>query len=150
MAGALITDRHIQFFTWDVSSLSLLVGSAIFGMKLEKKEYVTAAAGFTVLAIAEGVIYSELATSGNPDPISVASGMLLYIPSLILIGLFAPFTPAVRIAGLITSLIYIFIVVIVYTTGKMEYDHWLVNSGFILLNLTSAGWIFECYKMDKN
>jgi hypothetical protein len=132
-----------------ISSLGLILGSALFAARFARQGRDTVAAGFALLALAEAILMSQ-GMSGDPSSLSAfATGAALYVPALLLASLPTGLPIWARIAGGLAAVPF----------GAHALLHWLghapgtggpiASAGFMLLTVAIVGWIVVALRASR-
>lgn len=140
-----------------IGTALLILGCVAMGIKLADERKIIHSIGFTMMSVAQGVIFVLYLISYNgheklDEAFRIFSASLyLLIPSMVLIALYAEFPLWVRMLGLSGCIPYIIENILFALSGKFNETIMLVDGiGNILMNLTVLCWgIFVLLNMKK-
>jgi acyl-CoA synthetase (AMP-forming)/AMP-acid ligase II len=102
----------------------------------------TPSAGFILLSIGQGIIYTMHNTEMSKESESLfAAGIMVFFPGMLLLCYYSGFPVWLRIFGLMATLP--FLVIMIKIDGQhydLQKDQWLSITGFVMLQLTGILW----------
>lgn len=136
-----------------------MCGSTVMGIKLADEKKVLAAAGFTIQAIAAGVIMASTFEIINPPNLEAwekgyyitTSANFMYLPSMLLIAACDEFKKWVRWTGVFSALPYV-LQSIVFLSGYRNFStlELLGLAGYVAMLITQVMWAVNTYKNYHN
>ena len=131
-----------------------ILGCTALAIKLAEEKQTMASIGFTMMAIAQGVIFVLYVISPEPSKENLdelyklfAASLFLLIPSMLLIALYSPFPKGVNILGLLAIIPWVIENILYAISHKMTDIQGLFEFlGQLMLNITVAGWAFYTFK----
>ena len=142
----------------EISLALYIFGCTVFGLKLAEEKKTLPAAGFTMMAIAQGVYFIlYFMNLESPEKLiegyNTFCGMLyLLLPAMILIALYAEFPRWVNFMGIIACIPNIMVYIKFMSTKKYDNElDFLSFISLILFNITSLIWgIFVLRNMKRD
>ncbi len=133
------------FFKAD--ALFAISAFACLAAKASGERFDVPAAGFSILAIAQGLFLTEINEVNKWDIATSSLGVLFMIPAFILISYYTLFPIWLRIAGII-SLIPFIILLIIRMYTKEENPTALENIIFLIFQIVTLCWAMEIRKLS--
>jgi hypothetical protein len=129
-----------------ISSLGIIMGSALLTAWFARQGRDTVAIGFALLALAEGILLSGLFLSANTPTApaayaSFAAGVALYPVALLLASIPPAFPIWTRIAGALAAIPFAAHALLSLLGYGPKPSGPLASIGYVLLTLTMVGWI---------
>ena len=144
IGAALPQNSFFQIFFWELGAMSLIASSTLMAVKLARQNWDIPAAGYTSLAIAQGVFYSVLSNEntieGNMDSFALGSGVILLLPSMLLIFYYKVYPLWLRILGVVICVPFLILMYQVYDGEHVNLTSILNAVSFSLLQITSLCW----------
>jgi hypothetical protein len=130
-----------QNLVYTISSLGLVMGSALFAAWFARQGRDIVAVGFALLALAEGVILSG-GTPSNPGASTVfAAGTALYAVALPLASVPPAFPLWTRVVGVLAAIPFAAHALLTVLGRSPDPSSTLASIGYVLLILAIVGWI---------
>jgi hypothetical protein len=133
-----------QIFSWQLSSLVFMTGTSLYAAKLHTDKWHISSAGFILLSIGQGIIYTMQNTEMSKESESLfAAGIMVFFPGMLLLCYYSGFPVWLRIFGLIATLP--FLVIMIKIDGQnydLQKDQWLAIAGFVMLQFTGILWSY--------
>jgi hypothetical protein len=139
--GNFIHTGPAQNVVYAISSLGIIMGSALFAAWFARQGRDTVAVGFALLALAEGVILSGGTPSDPRASASFAAGTALYSVALLLVSLPAAFPLWTRIAGALAAVPFAAHALLSLLGRSPDPSGPLASIGYVLLILAIVGWM---------
>ncbi len=135
----------IQNVSFAISSVGLVTGGALLGVRYFSAGATTVAAGFALLVLAESHALG-LAAGGAVATASVGSSAALHIPALLLVSLPAVLPALGRIAGVLATIPFAALAWL-YTTGAaVDPANPFAGAGYGLMSIAVFVWIYAIYR----
>jgi hypothetical protein len=155
LIGALMPKNSFeQILSWELGAMSLIAASTLMSVKLARQNWDIPAAGYITLSIAQGVFYSVLSSEGNVhgqmDNFAFASGVILLLPSMLLIFYYKVYPIWLRILGVLVCLPFLIDMAFVYRGQDIKTFTILNGISFGLLQFTALFWSISLWKELKN
>jgi len=106
LAGTLVTQPNLRNASWGLDALGLVMAASLLALKFLRKGNEIVAGGFLVFAIGEAVMLSGTAAGLAGSVPAFAAGTGLWATSLLLISIPREFPLAVRVAGIVSSILF--------------------------------------------
>jgi hypothetical protein len=131
-------------FAWQWSALTFMAGTSLYAAKLHTEKWHISSAGFILLSIGQGIIYTIQNNALSEESQSLfAAGIMAFLPGMLFICYYSGFPVWLRILGLVTTLPFIVIMIKIDSHRyDLARDEWLSISGFVLLQLISLLWSY--------
>lgn len=145
MAGALVAaDADIVRNTlWAIDSLGLIMAASLLSLKFFRRGNEEVAAGFLMFAIGEAVMLGGTAASLHESIPPFAAGTGLWAMALLFISVPPVFSLAVRLAGLIASVLFFTVSFSIFSGHPLSpLSQPLPFFAYPVLVLTFIGWIW--------
>lgn len=138
LAGSFFAGQ-VQAFLFVISSLGLIAGSLLLAMRRLSSRDHMAAAGFAALAIGEAALIGP----GNAPAAAArfASGVMVYVPALLLIGASGWGSLWARLAALASAVVFAAYALAYLAGGAPDPNGPMGSVGYLLLTLAIVGWI---------
>ena len=147
MAGTMVAARNLQSAFWAIDGVGVVVGTALFAMRLFRKGNDVVAGGFLVFTIGESVMLAGTATTVAGSVPSFAAGTALWSAGLLLTSVPPEFAGWIRVAGLIGSVLF------AITSARIFWGEQVLPTSsplpffaYPFLVLTFIGWIWTLLK----
>jgi len=147
MTGTVVTQSNLRNTSWAIDSLGLIMATALLTLKYFRKGNDFVAAGFLVFAIGEAAMLSGTAAGLAGSVPAFAAGTGLWAISLLLVSLPREFPAAVRLAGVVSSILF------AITAARIFWGEQLLPTSsplpffaYPLLVATFIGWIWTLLK----
>ncbi len=144
--GSFIEEKGIQHLMWAISAFFIIIAASLLGSKLAREEHDIPAAGFTILAIAQAMSYGFIATHDAGDE-QFGAVIAIYVPGLILIGLYDLANLFLRIMGFLAAACFAFEAIVIFLDLNVaQLRPVLTYAGYIPFNTCILGWAWLVYK----
>ena len=141
MTGNVLPAGAPQDVAWVVSSLGLMMSSALFAAWFARRGHDIVAVGFALFALAEGVIVSGGTPTDPGGEASFAGAAALYALALLLIGVPAVLPVWTRIVGSLAAAPF-GVHGLLWRLGEApESSGPFAGAGYMLLTIAVVGWI---------
>jgi len=147
--GSLITAETTSGFLYEISSLGMTMGCVLLGIKHFRNGTDLVAAGFILLALAEGVMTTGTVLGPVGGQPAFGAGMALYVPALLLISLPQHYAMAFRVTGFLACVPFGIAAARIFLGHEVLPSTPLPDTGYGLLTLTFVGWIIALFKGDS-
>ncbi len=128
-----------------LSSLGLIMGSALFAAWFARRGHSIVAVGFALLALAESISFSGIFLLASaptfPAAYTFAAGVALYPVALLLASVPPAFPIWTRIAGALAAIPFAAHALLWLLGYAPDPSGPLASIGYVLLTLTMVGWI---------
>ena len=146
LGGNFIHVGPAQNVVYTISSLGIIMGSALLAAWFARQGRDTVAIGFALLALAEGIILSSLFLSASTptDPgayASFAAGVALYAVALLLVSIPPAFPLWTRIAGALAAVPFAAHALLWLLGRSPASSGPLASTGYVLLIVAMVGWM---------
>jgi hypothetical protein len=133
-----------RIFSWQWSSLAFMTGTSLYAAKLHTDKWHISSAGFILLSIGQGIIYTMSNLDLSTEALSLfAAGIMVFFPAMLLLCYYSGFPLWLRIFGLMATLPFLVIMVKIDSQNfDMLKDQWLSAAGFIMIQLTGILWSY--------
>ncbi|HYV91777.1 MAG TPA: hypothetical protein VE978_08340 [Chitinophagales bacterium] len=140
-----------QLFSWQWGSLLFMAGTSLYAAKLHTDKWHISSAGFILLSIAQGIIYTmQNSTFSKEGESMYAAGIMVFFPGMLMLCYYSGFPVWLRIFGLLATLPFL---VIMAKIDMKDYDvhkdMWFNIAGFIMLQLTGICWSYFALRPYK-
>ncbi len=138
-------------YFWQVSNLLYMVGCCMCSLKASHEGKLIAPSGFIILSIGIGTLFALQTASFNEEVNrTYASGILAYLPGMLLICYYDRFPVWLRIAGVAACIPkMITLVLILNGTFDWQKHQQIDGSGYFFTNLVGIGWAYFMLKPLK-
>lgn len=136
-----------QTIFFKVDALFAISAFACLGSKATSEHFDIAAAGFTVLAIAQGLFLAEIDQPNHWNYESSTAGALFMIPSFLMISYYKIFPKWLRTSGLIITLPFILLVLLRHMWHP-ENTFIVESIVYISYQLITLCWAWQIWKKD--
>jgi hypothetical protein len=145
-------DSFGQVFAWQWGSLFFMAGTSLYAAKLHTDGWHISSAGFILLSIGQGIIYTMQNAGHNEEAMGVfALGVMVFFPGMLFLSYYSGFPVWLRLLGLLAVLP--FMVVMAKIDMKTFEEHkdmgWNI-AGFVMLQSTSVLWSYFVLRPYKN
>jgi hypothetical protein len=134
-----------QNIAYAMSSLGIIMGSALLAAWLARREHTIVAVGFALLALAEGTSFSGLFLVASaptfPGAYTFAAGVALYAVALPLASIPSTFPLWTRIVGVLAAIPFAAHALLWLLGRSPAPSGPLASIGYVLLVITIVGWI---------
>lgn len=147
VGSMLKTESAVQTSLYQFSSAFFIAGCTTSGSKLIREGWDIPAAGFTILAISQGIYYASLLIHGPERLPFFSSGVPLFLPGMVLIFFYRLFPLWVRILGLTACLP--FLLILIYSLSNYGNQNLVIAlfiAGFTIIDITSLFWAFYFWR----
>jgi hypothetical protein len=150
LAGTFAGQANLRSIAWEIDGLALIAATSLLSIKFFRKGCDAVAAGFLVFAIGESVMLSGMAAGLEGSIPAFAAGTALWATGMSLISFPREFSPWVRIAGLVASILFIVTATrIFWGEALTPLSSPLPFFAYPFLVLTFAGWIWTLVREDR-
>ncbi|MCY7363701.1 MAG: hypothetical protein LH629_16780 [Ignavibacteria bacterium] len=111
------SESNIQTILFKIDALFAITAFTCLAAKSSSEKFDLPAAGFTVLAIAQGLFLAEISQADNWDYSSQSTGVLFMIPSVIMISYYEIFPKWLRIGGIISVIPFVILFIVRLNSG---------------------------------
>lgn len=118
-----------QNLTWKLSIVLIMIAFACMSRAIGKKGEDIPAAGFSVLAISQGIFFSAIPLTGSSNYEAIA-GAMFYLPAMIMICFSRTFPLWVRIYGIVSSAPFLYIMFAVHSRCTTSHSYSRTSSSF--------------------
>jgi hypothetical protein len=134
-----------QNIAYVLSSLGIIMGSALFAAWFAQRGYPIVVVGFALLALAEGINFSGLFLLAGaptfPAAYTFAAGVALYVVALPLVSVPPAFPLWTRIVGMLAAIPFA-VYALLWLLGRSPAPSGpFATIGYVLLIVTMVGWI---------
>ena len=121
-----------------------MTGTSLYAAKLHTDKWHISSAGFILLSIGQGIIYTMQNSALSKETQSLfAAGIMVFFPGMLLLCYYSGFPLWLRIFGLVATLPFLVIMIKIDSLNfDMLKDQWLSAVGFIMLQLTGILWSY--------
>jgi hypothetical protein len=135
-----------QNVVYTISSLGIIMGSALLEAWFARQGRDTVAVGFALLALAEGILLSGLFLSASTPTdrgayASFAAGVVLYALAFLLVSIPPAFPIWTRIAGALAAMPFAAYALLSLLGRSLAPGGPLASIGYVLLMLAIVGWM---------
>ena len=140
-----------QMFAWQWSSLLFMAGTSLYAAKLHTDKWHISSAGFILLSIGQGIIYTMQNAGISKESQSLyAAGIMVFFPGMVFLCYYSGFPLWLRILGLLATLPFLVIMTkIDLDNYDLNRDVWLSITGFVMLHLTGICWSYFALRPYK-
>ncbi|HUI40843.1 MAG TPA: hypothetical protein VL523_02625 [Terriglobia bacterium] len=143
LAGTLVAADSVRNVSWAIDSLGLIMAASLLALKFFRKGNEDVAAGFLMFAVGEAVMLSGTAAGLAGSVPAFAAGTGLWATSLLLISIPPVFSFAVRLAGVVTSILFFIVSFSIFWGRPLSpLSSPLPFFAYPFLVLTFIGWIW--------
>lgn len=143
MAGALVVQDAVRNTLWAIDALGLIMATSLLALKFFRRGNEEVAAGFLMFAIGEAVMLGGTAASLRQSIPAFAAGTGLWAMALLLISVPPVFSLAVRLVGLIASVLFFIVSFSIFSGHPLSpLSQPLPFFAYPVLVLTFIGWIW--------
>lgn len=143
MAGALVVQDAVRNTLWAIDALGLIMATSLLALKFFRRGNEEVAAGFLIFAIGEAVMLGGTAASLRQSIPAFAAGTGLWAMALLLISVPPVFSLAVRLVGLIASVLFFIVSFSIFSGHPLSpLSQPLPFFAYPVLVLTFIGWIW--------
>ncbi len=145
LAGSFFPPQsQVQTLLFKVDALFAISAFACLSAKTSSEKFEIPSAGFSVLAIAQGLFLAEIdkAYHWNFDTSDI--GILFMIPAVIMISYYTVFPKWLRIGGIISLIPFVFLLLIRVSTD-FQNTSLLENSIFLLYQTVTLCWAWQIW-----
>lgn len=149
LVGSLYPEQSlIQTTLFKIDALFAISAFSCLAAKSSGERFDVAAAGFSILAIAQGLFLSEIDQVNKWNYASESLGVLFMIPAFFMISYYTIFPKWLRISGVISIIPFIALLIIRSTVGE-ENTALMENIVFLLFQLVTLCWAWEIWKLSE-
>lgn len=143
------SQSSIQTILFKVDALFAISAFACLGSKAASESFDIPAAGFTVLAIAQGLFLAEIDHAGHWNFESSNTAILFMIPAIFMISYYTEFPKWLRIGGIISLIPFIMLIFFREFSGS-ENTSLYENIVFLIYQTVTLCWAWQIWsKRDK-
>ena len=140
-----------QNIVYVISSLGIIMGSALFVAWLARREHTLVAVGFALLALAESIGFSGIFLSASaptfPAVYTFAAGVSLYAVALPLISVPPTFPLWTRIVGVLAAIPFAAHALLWLLGRSPAPSGPLATIGYVLLTVAIVGWMITVLRV---
>ena len=141
LSGSFLTkDPTTQIALYEISSVGLLVASALLTLKFFREGKDLLAAGFLIFALGEAIMSSGAGMGEELAQASFGAGMATYVPAFLLLGLSKGFPLLPRITIILAAVPFLIAAVTIFSGGQALSSSPVVGGAYGLLVLSIIGW----------
>lgn len=137
-----------QTILFKVDALFAISAFACLAAKASSEKMEIPCAGFTVLAIAQGLFLAEIDQPGHWDYESANSAVLFMIPSVLMIYSYTIFPKWVRVLGIISVIPFIFLLII-RLSSVYQNTSFYENIIYLIYQLITLCWAWQIWTKGK-
>ncbi|MDQ3194151.1 MAG: hypothetical protein M3P82_04035 [Bacteroidota bacterium] len=139
---------NIQTMLFKIDALFAIAAFACLGSKATSENSDIAAAGFNVIAIAQGLFLAEVDNPGHWNYETATTAALFMIPSFLMISYYTKFPTWLRTAGIVMTVPFIILVILrnFVDLEKMSLVESIVYLSYQLITLC---WAWQIWKENK-
>ncbi|MEO8665814.1 MAG: hypothetical protein ABI462_09980 [Ignavibacteria bacterium] len=137
-----------QTILYKIDALFAIAAFACMGSKATSEKYDIAAAGFNVLAIAQGLFLAEIDDPGHWNYETASTAALFMVPSFLMISYYTKFPKWLRISGIIITIPFMTLIFLRYFF-KMENTSLLESIVYLTYQLITLCWAWQILKENK-
>lgn len=138
----------VQNFFFKIDALFAVTAFSCLASKATSEGHDIPAAGFTVLAIAQGLFLAEIGRDYDWDYSTGTVAVLFMIPSLIMISYYTEFPKWVRVLGVVSVIPFVVLMLVRDFYGKANTDIYEIVI-FLLYQLVTLCWAFYTFRSIK-
>ena len=150
--ASLLPAGEVELFLEKISVAMYLFACTVHGLKLTEEKKTMPAAGFTMMAIAQGIIFTTFFEPDNMEGNDKAyelfgGGLLLFFPAMLLISFYTEFPRWVNFLGVISCIPFLVDFILFEITR--HYTPVLDQVYFVaqlLLEITALTWAYYIWK----
>jgi hypothetical protein len=148
LSGALCPDNSLaQVILWQGAMTCMISACVLMGSYVAKRGWSLAAGGFVLLGIAHGGFYASLGVNSY-NPVVMARGIIILIPSFIFIGMSNYFPPLLKWMSIAICIPFLTLYVRVLT-GTYVFNELIQNISFTYLEIIAVLWGFNVWQELK-
>lgn len=149
LIGSFLPSQSVtQTILFKIDALFAISAFACLGSKASSEKMEIPAAGFTVLAIAQGLFLAEIDNPGHWDYQSANTAVLFMVPAVIMIYYYTVFPNWLRIVGIISVIPFIILFIIRLTVG-FENTSFYENIVYLIYQLITLCWAWQIWVEEK-
>jgi len=148
MAGNIPQEGWLQTLLYAVSSIGLVVASALFVLREAHRGGEFVPAGFAIFTFAEIIVWVGGGPTGPGGEAPFAAAVLFYVPALLLISLPPRFPFWARAAGALAAVPF-GIHAIVFLLGGNPSEGPQI-AGYLLLSVAAIGWAVDVVRSTRH
>jgi len=137
-----------QTMFFKIDALFAISAFACLASKTTSEGFDIPSAGFSILAIAQGLFLAEIDVANKWNFASESLGVLFMIPAVILISYYTVFPKWLRIAGIVSIIPFIVILLIHEFSGERD-TAVFENIVFLIYQMVTLCWAWQIWK-DSN
>lgn len=134
-------------FVYQLATVLLMISFACTGVKLHIDGWHIPAAGFTLLAISQGIFFSSIHIDGSMD-YSGVSGVYFLITAVVMTLYCGLFPLWLRLFGLLSAIPFAYLMYLIYR-GQYAANTVLENVIFFIFMLTVLGWSWYVWRDER-
>jgi hypothetical protein len=137
-----------QLFSWQWSSLLFMAGGSLYAAKLHTDKWHISSAGFILLSIGQGIIYTlQNGVFSKESESLYAAGIMVFFPGMVFLCYYSGFPAWLRIFGLVSTLPFLLIMIkIDMHNYDIHKDEVLDAAGFVMIQLTGILWSYFAFR----
>ncbi len=139
---------NVQTIFYKIDALFAISAFACLGSKATSEKYDIAAAGFNVLAIAQGLFLAEIDNPGHWNYETATTAALFMVPSFLMISYYIKFPKWLRIGGIIITIPFMILILLRYV---FEPENTSVIESIVYLSyqLITLCWAWQIWKENR-
>ncbi len=138
----------IQTILFKIDALFAIAAFACLGSKATSENSDIAAAGFNVLAIAQGLFLAEIDSPGHWNYETATTAALFMIPSFLMISYYRNFPQWLRTAGIIMTVPFIILIILRYLL-KFEKTFEIESIVYLSYQIITLCWAWQVWKENS-
>jgi len=143
MIGSFTESESFRGIAWGIDGIALILATALLTVYFFRKGEDVIAAGFLIFVIGESLVVSCSAIDLNKDLSSFAAGAGLWATSLLVISTQKVFPILVRVAGIITAVLFIIVSIQIFSGEPVNaLTKPLPFYAYPLFVVTIFGWVW--------
>ncbi len=142
------SQSSIQTILFKVDALFAIAAFACLGSKATSEKFDIPAAGFNVLAIAQGLFLAEVDQPHHWNYESATAAALFMIPSLLMISYYKIFPKWLRVGGIIITIPFIVLILLRYV-WHMENTFIIESAVYLSYQTVTLCWAGQIWNEDK-
>ena len=142
-------ESSIQILLFKLDGLFAVCAFACLAAKATSENYDLAGAGFTILAISEGLFLTGMDQPGHLGDEANVTAVFFMIPSFLLISYYEKFPKWLHIAGILSTVPFLVLLIIYYSTNAAPTPvmRYIVYLSYQFITLC---WAWQVWKEKKN
>lgn len=138
-----------QTWLFKIDALFAISAFACLGAKASSEKFDIPSAGFSILAIAQGLFLTEIDHAGQWNYESANIAVLFMIPAVIMISYYFVFPKWLRIGGVLSILPFVILIIVRLTTNITNTSVY-ENIIFLIYQAVTLCWAWQIWKGRNN